>query len=224
MMRLLHFCIAVVVTIGVIAMHTPTALADSFSAVDSVEVPGCSSNATLSAPGSIDVSCSAALASGTIFGTLGWSSGDIHYFVNPFVIEPLINGMVSGTVSIAREIMAPGNSGTSTYSFEFQGSESQNTPIGCHLTFDGVITACSPSGFSFGQMWTEDLEFVVPNGQSYDFDLEIAFQAPVLSGIPIDANFQYSLFGTPEPVPEPASLVLLLSGFAPLVFSRKHSR
>jgi hypothetical protein len=220
MMRIIHFCTAIAIAIIVVGINTPLAHADSFSASASVVVPGCSQSATLSEPGNIDISCGP-IPSGTVFGTLGRNSGDIHYLINPNATSN--NGMVSGEVNSAGEIMAPGNSGTSTITFEFQGSESQNGPIGCVLIFDGETTGCSPTGAAFGQVWTDDLEFVVQNGQSYNFDLEVGFEAPLLAGIPIDGNFKYLLPAdvVPEPVPEPVSLILLLSGFAPLAFKRK---
>ena len=213
----------IVVAIAVIGIDTPLALADSFSAVGSIEIPGCSQSATLSEPGSIDVSCGGtSLPNGTIFGTLGWSSGDIHYFMNPNgAFDGIESGSLSGEVNIAGEIVTPGNGGTSTITFEFGGMESQNMAIGCNLIFDGDTTACSFFGANNGEIWTLPLEFVVQNGQSYNFDLELAFEAPLLAGIPMQASFQYSLPGViPEPVPEPVSLVLLLSGFAPVVFRR----
>ena len=95
MMRLLHFCTATALAIIVIGIKTPLALADSFSAVGSVEVPGCSQSATLSEPGYLDISCGTGLPSGTIFGTLGWSSGDIHYFMNPMAPSMALRVAVS---------------------------------------------------------------------------------------------------------------------------------
>jgi hypothetical protein len=93
------------------------------------------------------------------------------------------------------------------------------------LIFDGGdSTDCSATAAGFGELWTDNLEFVVQNGQSYNFDLELGFAAPLLPGIPIYANLQYSLPDVvPEPVPEPVSLILLLTGFAPLAFKRKLS-
>jgi hypothetical protein len=152
---------------------------------------------------------------------LGQASGELSYLGTGGSGPSSLAGMIDATIGIAGEIMAPGSSGNSTITFEFKGSESQAAPVGCLLTFDGQTTDCTVS-LPFGDPGTEDLEFVVHNGQAYNYDLQLAADQSLIDVVS-QATFQYSLPDViPEPVPEPVSLVLLLSGFAPLAFRRKH--
>jgi hypothetical protein len=219
MMRFLHFCTAVVVAILVIGINTPPALADSFTAVASVTNAGCSSSDTLNEPGAIALTCgSPGPAYATYSANLGMSSGEISYFGTTSQ-----GGMIGAGVDIAGEIMAPGDSGSSIITFEFEGSESQAAAVGCDLTFEGQTTNCTVLA-PFGPPGIEDLEFVVQNGQAYSYDLGLTV-GQYLIDAPSQATFQYSLpFVASEPVPEPVSLVLVLSGFVPLAFRLKHLR
>jgi hypothetical protein len=216
----------IVAAIIVIGIDTPLAHADSLSAVASVSVPGCMDSDTLTQPGSIDLLCGT-VGSNSPFATfsadLGQSSGEVSYLGIGTTSPPLLIGMIDATIDIAGEIMAPGNSGTSTITLEFKGSESQAAPMGCSLTFDGQITDCAVT-VGFGNPGTEDLKFVVQNGQAYNYDLKLMADQTLMSQIS-QTTFQYTLPDViPEPVPEPVSLVLLLTGFAPLVFRRKYRR
>jgi hypothetical protein len=205
-------------TIALIGMDTPLALADSINATASVTIPGCSQSATLSEPGSIDITCSNVDAGmAYVLANLGWSSGNLEIFGETGT--ELSFGKVNAEIDIAGEIMAPGNSGTSTITFGFEGVSSGAPPVGCSLTFEGETTDCTaPSNGIIGR----ELEFVVQNGQTYNFDLQMGFDQNLSDeNSQTTANLQYSLPDViPEPVPEPVSLVLLLSGFAPVVFRR----
>jgi hypothetical protein len=221
MMRIIHFCTAIAIAIIVVGINTPLAHADSFSASASVATPGCSQSSTITEPGSINLSCgSAPLYDYATFSANLGQSGELLYFGAGGSGFTTIGGRIGVMIDITGEITAHGNSGNSIITFGFAGSENQAAPVGCSLTFDGQITNCAVESFGYS---TEDLEFVVQNGQTYNYDLEVGGDQN-LEDFPSEASFQYSSpYVMPEPVPEPVSLILLLSGFAPLAFKRKLS-
>ena len=221
MVRLLHFCTALVVATIVIGINTPLALADSFNAVASVAAGSCSGSATLTQPGDIQLTCGSPYPPpfATFSANLGLSSGGVSYFGDG--TGEFLEGKIDTTIDMTGEITAPGNSGISTITFEFEGSESQADPVGCSLTFDGQTSSCTV-GVGFGILGTEDLQFVVENGQTYNYDLEVTADQYLID-VPSQATFQYSLPFVAL-VPEPVSVALVLSGFAPLAFRRKRPR